>query len=265
MEPRFRLGPPREVAWAVAAISVIPMCRNQKMRTSYLPSTLSGFNDFCRDFSNEISKSPTEYGLTETDAEEYAALQSAFETAYDSSLSPMTRTPYIVTTVRQLRGELTKLTRRLVDLCQASANMTDAKRRALGITIRKTPTPHPVPTTYPVIELRSQRHNTVKFNLRDVEQRSGRARKPAGVTGAMVYIHLGDHAPTQLNDWTLWSTESKTTCEITLPDSTPFGATLWIAATWLNTRLESGPLGDPTTTRLGGGMVNVPSELAESV
>ena len=224
------------------------------MRKSYLPSTLGGFNDFCRDFATEISKAPTDYGLTATDAEDYTALQTAFETAYDSSLSPMTRTPYIVTTVAQLRAELTTLTRRLVDLCQASANMTDAKRRALGITIRKSPTPHPVPTTYPLIEIRSQRHNTIKFNLRDVDLRSGRARKPMGVTGAMVYTHLGDHPPTQLSDWKLWGNESKTICEISMPESTPFGTTLWVAAAWLNTRLESGPLGDPMSTRLGGGV-----------
>ena len=224
------------------------------MRTSYLPSTLHGFNDFCRDFAAEISKGPTEYGLTPSDAEDYSALQSAFATAYDASLSPMTRTPYVVTTVGQLRAELTKLTRRLVDLCQASANMTDAKRRALGITIRKAPTAHPVPQTYPLIEIRWQRQNSIKFNLRDVELRAGRVRKPVGVAGAMIYTHLGEHPPTQLSGWTLWGTESKTTCEITMPDSTPFGATLWVAAAWLNTRLQSGPLGDPTSTRLGGGV-----------
>lgn len=238
------------------------------MRTSYLPTTLAGFNNFCRDFANEISKTPTEYGLTADDAQEYLALQTAFETAYDSSVSPMTRTPYIVTMVKQLRSELTKLTRRLVDLCQASADMTDAKRRALGITIRKAPTKHPVPQTYPMIEVRAQRQNMVRFNLRDVELRSGRARKPAGVSGAMVYTHLGEHPPTQLSDWTLWGTESKTTCEITMPDSTPFGATLWIAAAWLNTRLESGPLGDPLSIRLGGGVpltVDAEKEVAEAV
>ncbi|WP_404304983.1 hypothetical protein [Neorhodopirellula lusitana] len=238
------------------------------MRASYLPSTLSGFNDFCRDFSTEINKAPTDYGLTQTDAEDYAVLQTAFETAYDASISPMTRTPYIVTTVRQLRGELTKLTRRLVDLCQASADMTDAKRRALGITIRKNPTPHPVPQTYPLIEIRSQRQNTIKFNLRDVDLRSGRVRKPAGVTGAMVYTHIGNHPPTSLSDWTLQGTESKTSCEISMPEDTEFGATLWIAAAWLNTRLESGPLGDPASTRLGGGVpqaVEAKLEVAEAV
>lgn len=224
------------------------------MRTTYLPSTLSGFNDFCRDFSAEISKQPTEYGLTQTDAEDYAALQTAFETAYDVSLSPMTRTPHMVTTVRQLRGELTKLTRHLVDLCQASATMTDAKRRALGITIRKAPSTVPVPQTYPLIEIRSQRSNTVKFDMRDVHVRSGRVRKPEGVKGAMVYTFLGNHAPAELSGWSLWGTESKTTCEITVPEDTPFGTTLWIAAAWLNTRLESGPLGDPASTRIGGGV-----------
>jgi len=224
------------------------------MRTTYLPSTLSGFNDFCRDFATEISKQPTEYGLTQADAEDYSALQTAFETAYDASLSPLSRTPHIVTTVRQLRKELSALTRRLVDLCQASANMTDAKRRALGITIRKAPSPVRVPETYPTIEIRSQRSNTVKFDLRDIDLRSGRVRKPDGVKGAMLYMHLGEEAPTQLSDWTLCGTESKTTCEITLPDDTPFGTTLWIAAAWLNTRLERGPLGDPTSTRLGAGV-----------
>lgn len=227
------------------------------MRTTYLPATLRGFNDFCRDFATEISKQPTEYGLTKEDAQDYTALQTAFQTTYEASLSPMTRTPHIVATVRQLREELSALTRRLVDLCQASANMTDSKRRALAITIRKTPSAVPVPQTYPLIEIRFQRLTTIKFNLRDIDLRSGRVRKPEGVAGALVYTHLGDKAPTQIGDWTLWGTESKTTCEITLPDDTPFGTTLWIAAAWLNTRLESGPLGDPKSTRIGGGIAQL--------
>ncbi|QEG22022.1 hypothetical protein [Mariniblastus fucicola] len=235
------------------------------MKRSYLPTTLHGFNDFCRDFSNEISKDPTEYGLTADDAAEYAALQTAFETSYDTSLSPMTRTPYLVEMVRQLRAELTTLTRRLVELCQAAANMTDAKRRALGITIRKSPTQHPAPQTWPLVEVRSQRQNTVKFNLRDVELRSGRTRKPAGVSGAMIYTFIGDHPPAQLSDWSAWGTVSKSSCEVTMPDSTPFGANLWVAATWLNTRLESGPLGDPVSIRLGGGVVQTSDGESETV
>ncbi|WP_148618791.1 hypothetical protein [Mariniblastus fucicola] len=235
------------------------------MNRSYLPTTLHGFNDFCRDFSNEISKDPTEYGLTADDAAEYAALQTAFETSFDASVSPMTRTPYIVATVRDLRSELTTLTRRLVDLCQAAANMTDAKRRALGITVRKSPTQHPVPQSWPIIEVRSQRLNTVKFQLRDVVQRGGRTRKPAGVSGAIVYTFLGDHPPTELSDWALWGTSSKTTCEVAMPQSTPFGAVLWVAAAWLNTRLESGPVGDPISTRLGGGLVQTSDGESETV
>jgi len=224
---------------------------------TFVFSTLNGFNDFCRDFSSEVSKTPEAYGLTQSEVEDYALLQSAFALAYDMSLSPVTRTPFGVANVRDLRTELTALTRRLVDRCQSAANMTDAKRRALGITIRKSPTRHPVPRTFPTVELRSQRLNTVEFALRDSAQREGRPRKPAGIRGATLYTHLGDHPPTTLSDWTVKGTTTKTVNEISMPDNTPFGATLWIAAAWLNTRLEHGPLGDPASVRLGGGIMQV--------
>jgi len=227
------------------------------MTKTYLPSTLNGFNDFCRDFSSEISKNPAEYGLTPSEAEDYALLQSAFALAYDMSLSPVTRTPFGVTNVRDLRTELTALTRRLVDRCQSAANMTDAKRRALGITIRKSPTRHPVPKTFPVVEYRSQRLNTVEFALRDSAQREGRPRKPTAVRGAALYTHVGEHPPQQLSDWTVQGTTTKSVNEISMADNTPFGATLWIAAAWINTRLEHGPLGDPASVRLGGGVTQV--------
>jgi hypothetical protein len=45
-------------------------------------------------------------------------------------------------------------------------------------------------------------------------------------------------------------------------------ATLWIAAAWLNTRLECGPLGDPISIRLGGGVVekvDATTEVVEAV
>lgn len=227
------------------------------MTKTYLPSTLSGFNAFCRDFGGEISKDPEAYGLTQSEAEDYSVLQTAFATAYDVSLSPVTRTPFGVANVRDLRAELTALTRRLADRCQSAANMTDAKRRALGITIRKTPTRHPVPKTFPMVELRAQRLNTVEFALRDSAQHEGRARKPEGIRGATLYTHLGDQPPTQLLDWTVWGTTTKSANEISMPDDTPFGATLWIAAAWLNTRLEHGPLGDAASVRLGGGVPQV--------
>ncbi len=53
-----------------------------------------------------------------------------------------------------------------------------------------------------------------------------------------------------------------------MPESTSFGATLWVAAAWLNMRLESGPLGDPISTRLGGGVVqtiDATNEVVEAV
>ncbi|MEZ6131890.1 MAG: hypothetical protein R3C59_24790 [Planctomycetaceae bacterium] len=121
--------------------------------------------------------------------------------------------------MKDLRAELTALPRRLVDRCQSAANMTDAKRRALGITIRKTPTRHPVPKTFPVIEFRSQRLNTVEFALRDSAQREGRTRKPAGVRGATLYTHLGDQPPTSLSDWTVWGTTTNSVNEISMPHS----------------------------------------------
>lgn len=227
------------------------------MTKTYLPSTLSGFNAWTRDFSAEIGKDPEAYGLSQPEADGYSVLQSEFASAYDRSLSPVTRTPVVVANVRDLRTRLTTMTRRLVDRCQSAANMTDAKRRALGITIRKTPTRQPVPKTFPMVEVRTQRLNTVEFALRDSAQHDGRARKPAGVQGATLYIHLGEHAPTALSDWTVWGTTTKTVNEISMPEETPFGTTLWIAAAWLNTRLEHGPLGDSASIRLGGGVTSV--------
>lgn len=224
------------------------------MTKSYLPSDLSGFHTFCRDFSNEISKDPANYGLTVSEAEDYAALQTAFATAYELSLSPVTRTPFGVTTVHDLRFELTAMTRNLVDRCQCAPNMTDAKRRALGITIRKTRTRNPVPRTFPVIDFRSQRLTTVEIALRDSAQREGRPRKPAGVHGAILYTFLGQQPPTSMSDWTVWGTTTRAINEISMPDSTPFGATLWIAAAWMNARLEQGPMSDPASIRLGGGV-----------
>lgn len=224
------------------------------MTKTYLPSSLSGFNTFCREFASEISKSPEEYGLTQSDVEDYAVLQTAFETAYDISVSPVTRTPYSVTNTNDLRVELTVLTRRLVDRCQSASNMTDAKRRALGITIRKAPTRHPVPKTFPVIQFRAQRLNTVEIALLDSAQRGGRTRRPAGIQGATLYTHLGHHAPADLPDWTVFATTTRTVNEIAMPMTTPFGTTLWIAAAWMNTRLEHGPIGVPVSIRLGGGI-----------
>ncbi|MCH8808045.1 MAG: hypothetical protein IH986_18415, partial [Planctomycetes bacterium] len=108
------------------------------------------------------------------------------------------------------RGGLEGVIRPLVARLQASGEVDDAERQALGITVRDTiSTPVGPPLTRPVASVDTSERLQHTISFAD-EATPTRRAKPAGVRGAQIWVKIGDPAPTDPSELTFLATDTRT-------------------------------------------------------
>ena len=139
-------------------------------------------------------------------------------------------------------------TRRLVRLVQASPQIDDEKRVALGITVPDAdPTPIGPPTAMPVLRIKS-----VSGRLFDLEvlNADGKRRKPAGVRGAWLYAHVGENPPTNLTAWQFKGGSTKYNPQVAFDESVAAGTVVYLTALWVNPKDQPGPACAPVKSHV---------------
>ena len=127
-------------------------------------------------------------------------------------------------------------------------------RSDLGLTVRDPePTPVPVPRSAPDLHVLFTVGRTAKVRLRDKDGPTRRG-KPDGVTGSLVFMHIGEQAPAEQTQWTLLANVTRTIFNLHFPAVVEAGARVWLAARWYNAKAQAGPASAPTSTRLADGM-----------
>lgn len=232
------------------------------MSNSYLPNKDAELMAWALNFMSKISPSPEAFGLDEGQRTEYGTAYGAYASAYQVANDSATRTTASVQAKNSAKAALIKLTRELVDICQAWPEMTNDKRALLQITIRdNSSTPVPVPTQSPQLDVVSVQGRTVKVRLRNSE--NGERRKPAGVQGATIMSYVGPTIPSSLRDWTFEGNTTRVDLPVVFGESVPMGSKVWITAFWYNRRAESGPACSPVAAHVGfGGLVEEIEEAA---
>jgi hypothetical protein len=94
-------------------------------------------------FATLISATPTDFGLSATQATAYAALDSTFQAALVTATNPSTRTVTTVQTKNDAKVPLRESASSLAKIIEGTPTVTDTQKRALGISVRATPTPMP--------------------------------------------------------------------------------------------------------------------------
>ncbi len=154
------------------------------------------------------------------------------------------------------KGTLRRSSQTLVRQIQARPETTDEQRRTLNITVPdRKPTPHPAPSEMPDVQLTMAIRHTIGLKIR--REDGGRGRPAGDGPGANVYYAVSPTVPTTPSGWTHAGQATRMSHQIQLPESTPAGATVWIAANWYNGRGEVGPLSDAITTNLPGGQARL--------
>ena len=182
---------------------------------------------------------------------EYVAAQTAVETAREQGL----RSVPLTAARDAARGRLLVIARNVYATVASSPDVSDADKIRLGVHVAdRRPTPSPVPSARPTVEVVGSYARTVLVRIHD--NGTGRGR-PRGTTGAYVYTFVGEAYPTDPGLWAFDGKASRSTYEVEFPNSVPSGAQVWVCAAYTNQRGQTGPVSLPVTTNVQGGMTSM--------
>ncbi len=222
-----------------------------------IPSKDSDLVSFGSNFSTRITASPVTFGLVVGDATQYSTLLGTFTTAYNAVKTARDsgdRSKSLTTTKDDAKKAFLIFARNLYGRVQANTTVSDANKNLLGIVVRALPSPQPVPSDAPAIDILSVVGRTVKIRLHDsTTEKKG---KPPFVKGAAIFSFVGENPPATAMGWHSEGSSTRTVVDITFPDSTAPGAKVWLTAQWFNERAQTGPGTTPISTNIqfGGSM-----------
>jgi len=205
-------------------------------------------------FSSLIQGTPTAFGLVAAQGTAYEVVNMAYQVAYDAAITPATRTKGAVAAKNDAKKALRVMASDLSKIIDGTPTVTDQQKIDLGLAIRKTPSPVPVPTDRPDVDLVSVTARTVTIRVHGGT--SDKRGKPDRTTAAWVYSYVGVNYPTDPTAWDFQGATTRSNHEIVFPDSVANGAQVWICAAWINAKQQAGPVSVPITTNVQGGGVS---------
>jgi hypothetical protein len=220
---------------------------------SYLPNRDADLLGWASAASETISGDPESFGLSAEIAEGFAAAVQAFASAM-VNCEPGVRNAMAVSIKNKKKELLKKSARSWASIVGGTPGVTDAQRHQLGLTVRRAMSPVAGPTSAPVMQIDKVDGRVVRVRLRGESTGLLRGR-PIGTRGAAVYSHAGATPPVDLSEWTLVRSTGKTLLNVTFDASLPPGATVWLMAAWIGTRLQLGPACRPVSVTFGAASV----------
>lgn len=203
-----------------------------------------------RSFAANVGASPGAYGLTAQDAADFAGLQQAFAHWYTLSQGRATRTAVSIRMKDEARRAMMGKGRELAALVRARPGVTNEQLVSLGLGARRR-SRRAVgrPTGAPRVRVRVKYGAGPVMKLTDAV--SGRSRKPAGVSMAVVLYAVGDAPPADEGGWRFGLTTGDPVFRWVLPvvggagEAARPGDRVWLIACWVNDRGERGPWSEP--------------------
>jgi hypothetical protein len=231
------------------------------MPKGFLPNSDAKLLTWATNFANHINEPGADLGLTLEQRETFQADRDSYANAYRVATDIATRTRGAVLAKNTARQTLRISARALAAIVQAHPPVTDQQRIELGLTVRsKKPTRIGRPEAAPILKIRSVSGHRLRVWLRDSESLFS-GRKPANVIGATVLFCISEEDPSALHTWQFQKNTTKLRFDVRLPSHLPPGAKVWLAAWWLNAKLQRGPASKPVSTHIQHGPV-VPLALA---
>jgi len=206
-------------------------------------------------FLSLITGTPSAYGLVVAQVNAYDVVNLTYQDAYNLAITPATRTKGAIKAKNDAKKALKTMAADLAAIIDATPTVTDQQKIDLGLSIRKQPSPVPVPTDRPGVDLVSVVTRTATIHIHDSASSTKRG-KPDGTTAAWVYSYVGTSYPTDPTAWDFQGATTRSNHEIVFPDSVANGAQVWICAAWINAKQQAGPVSVPITTNVQGGGVS---------
>ncbi len=148
------------------------------------------------------------------------------------------------------RSALVTVIRELVRRLQASPDVDDAERAAMGVAVPdREGSPEGPPATRPVVNVDTSQRLQHTIHFAD-EATPTRKAKPAGVMGAEIWVKLGDPPPKDESDLTFLSVDTRTPY-VAHYNGADGGVTAHYMLRWVSTTGEKGPWSETASATIG--------------
>jgi hypothetical protein len=149
-------------------------------RSFYLAKSHADLYAGSNTFSNLISSAYASYGLSQAQAQDYAALNATYGAAFLLAQAPQTRTRSTLQDRNDAAIPLVAKAAELAKIIDATPTVTNSQKVALGLSVRATPSPMPPPGTPDRFKVTLLADGSV--------QSKWKANNPAGMTGVTYQI-----------------------------------------------------------------------------
>lgn len=224
--------------------------------SNYIPRPDGDFNAFINNYVEALTGWWGAQGFDLGDLTPLTDAQQAWGAAYRANVKAQASAQSATEAKDAARTKLEQVVRPLSNFVQSYPATTDADRAWIGITVRDTSkTPSPVPTTRPLVSIAGGGRLTHELKLVDSSAGAGPARsgarggKPAGVTGAEVWVKLvpaDQPVPTDPNALSFLTLTTRSTLRTDFR-AVDGGKTAVYMLRWVNTRGEKGPWSEIAT------------------
>ncbi len=230
------------------------------MASHFPPGTDAGLLAWTNNFFTGIQVSPTAVGLTAAQVTVYDDVYSEWRSKLMTAQNPATRGTLTIFVKNECKKQIIAISREFAAIVQAFPGTTNEQRVSLGLTVRKVPSPIPVPSVAPGMDLRGVTGRIVNVRIHNADAASKRA-KPDGVMAAWVYSFVGENYPSDPGEWEFEGSTSTHEFQAIFPNSVAGGEQVWICAAWVNAKQQAGPVCMPITTHIQGGGIGMTAEI----
>ena len=176
------------------------------------------------------------------------------ETTWDADFAANASAQAAAESARQAkdaaRAAFEGVIRPLVARLQASPDVDDAERAALGITVPdRIATPSEIPATRPVVSVDTSERLQHTVSFADAATPT-RTAKPKGVMGVEIWVKIGGAAPVGPSEVTFLATDTRTPYVATYPGVVANQVAHYMLR-WVNTRGEKGPWSETASATIG--------------
>ncbi len=221
------------------------------MAADYIPGADGAFDAWQVNFVTYASANAAALGLDPlVDIPPLTAAQATWATDLPANTAAQAAAQAARQAKDAARGTFEGVIRPLVARLQASPEVDDAERQALGITVRDTiPTPVGPPETRPVASVDTSQRLQHTISFADETTPTSTA-KPAGVRGAQIWVKIGDPPPTDPSELTFLATDTRTPYLATFEGADANKVAHYMLR-WESTRGETGPWSETASATIG--------------
>ncbi len=216
----------------------------------YIPAADAALSAWADNFVTYVLANVATLGLTAPDIAGVGGAHPAWTAAFAAHTAAQAAAQAARQTKDDARATLETEIRSLTRRLQASPSVDDTERQAMGITVADTVvTTAALPATRPIVTVDTSQRLQHVIAFAD-EATPTRKAKPSGVMGVEIWVKIGDPPPTDPNELTFLSLDTRTPYT-TVYSGADGGKTAHYMLRWVNTNGVKGPWSETASATIG--------------